>query len=220
MAEDRRHESLHQDAALGRWSVDVKKVLKISALCLVGLSILGNATWGVLKGVDRAVAVVSEGARKKEAVKCTGSTIPYDIIPVIEETEDEFPFEMIMALIYVESRGLPRARSSKKLDDERHRGLMMVSIDHCQELEIAEEDLFIPRVNVWAGIWVLQHRKKKWNKSKYQLICAFNCKDTAMKRHFTDGKLLPDETQIHWRRYQEEESRYARLMREGVWVER
>jgi hypothetical protein len=184
------------------------------------VSLLGNATWGAFKSFHRAVAVVAKESRKKEAVKCTDSRIPYDIIPVVEEHEDKFPFEMIMALIYVESRGNPKARSNKALDNERHRGLMMVSINHCKEYGIAEDDLDIPRINVWAGIKVLIARKARWGKSKYQYICAFNCPDDLMKRHFVKGKRLPDETEIHWRRYQVEEARYGKLMRTGIWMER
>lgn len=195
-------------------------VWQLVALIVAGVSLVGNAVWGVLKGFDHAVSVVAEGSRKKEAVKCTDSRIPYDVIPEIEAHEDKFPFEMIMALIYVESRGNPKARSPKATDNERHRGLMMVSIGHCKEYGIAEADLDIPRINVWAGLKVLIARKARWGKSKYQYICAFNCPDSAMKLHFDKGKRLPSETEIHWKRYQVEEARYGKLMRTGIWTER
>lgn len=192
-----------------RWSV-----AKIVVVSVALVSLLGNLSWGAVWLHGYSLSLLEEKFREEKAVKCTDSRIPFDVLPVIEESG--YPVELVMSLIYVESRGNPTAKSP----DGQCLGLMMVDKRHCQHLGIEEDDLWIPRINVWAGLQILAERQAKYPKFERDYICAYNCPDDKMEDHLVKGRPLPKETQIHWKRYQAEKARYVKLLKEGVWTER
>ncbi len=122
--------------------------------------------------------------------------------------------ELVAALIYVESKFNPEARSRKGA-----RGLMQIMpetavwLGEQKGLVVKEEDLDRPEINIQLGIYYLGYLFREFNGHRVMVLAAYNAGHEKVKRWLASGAWTGKVDDLHRIPYQETKRYVAKIMR-------
>lgn len=122
--------------------------------------------------------------------------------------------ELVAALIYVESKFNPQARSRKGA-----RGLMQIMpetaawVGEQKGLVLTAEDLDRPEVNLQIGIWYLGYLFREFNGDRVLSLAAYNAGLEKVKTWLSTGVWAGKVTDLHRIPYRETRQYVAKTMR-------
>ena len=122
--------------------------------------------------------------------------------------------QLVAALIYVESKFNPKARSAKGA-----RGLMQIMPETAawvgtqKGLQIREEDLDRPEVNIPLGVWYLGYLFREFNGDRVLVLAAYNAGSEKVKAWLAAGAWSGRVNDLHSIPYLETRRYVAKIMR-------
>lgn len=122
--------------------------------------------------------------------------------------------KLVAALIYVESKFNPVARSKKGA-----RGLMQIMpetgfwVGTQKGLPLQEEDLDRPEINLQLGIWYLAYLFREFNGDRILVLAAYNAGGEKVKGWLSSGVWEGKVDDLHRIPYQETRRYVAKIMR-------
>lgn len=122
--------------------------------------------------------------------------------------------QLVAALIYVESKFNPKARSTKGA-----RGLMQIMpetaawVSAQKGLDLQEEDLDRPEVNIPIGVWYLSYLFREFNGDRVLALAAYNAGGEKVKAWLASGAWSGRVNDLHSIPYLETRRYVAKIMR-------
>lgn len=151
---------------------------------------MGISTWEELSSIfPSSVEFVDEDMYTEENISRLLLDQPLDenVQLYLMEKADEydFPFELLMSLIYQESSYIYDAVSP-----DGSYGLMQVRYTNHQWLngELGLTDFYDPYQNIDGGVFILDHYRENYNPENYhQLLMMYNAGPTSARKSFNNG---------------------------------
>lgn len=151
---------------------------------------MGISTWEELSSIfPSSVEFVDEDMYTEENISRLLLDQPLDenVQLYLMEKADEydFPFELLMSLIYQESSYI-----YDTVSPDGSYGLMQVRYTNHQWLngELGLTDFYDPYQNIDGGVFILDHYRENYNPENYhQLLMMYNAGPTSARKSFNNG---------------------------------